>query len=358
MNKLKQTKELTFKELLLIVQDWIKYFLSKWYVLMITGIIGGGMGYFYANRKEPVYTATTTFVLEAGESGGGMGQMAGLAALAGVDVSGGSNSLFQGDNLFALYKSRTMLEQALLSSNPLDTNELLVNQYIRFNNINLKGSKKLNNTKVDFKKDPRLFDVSTLRMRDSLIGIFTHNIVKNNLKIDKVDKKASIIKVEINATNEDFAKSFNEVLVSTVNNFYVRTKTKKSLDNIAILQVKTDSVKAVMNGNIATAAVIIDATPNLNPTRQAKRIVPTQRSQFSAETNKAILGQLVQNLEMAKMSLMKEAPLIEKIDIPIYPLLSTNTSKTKMVVLGFIATIFLTLFGLLLIRIIKASLED
>ncbi|MBB2954341.1 lipopolysaccharide biosynthesis protein [Sphingobacterium sp. JUb56] len=343
MNELKQTKELTFKELLLIVQDWIKYLLSKWYILMISLIVGGLLGDFYAKRKEPIFTATTTFVLEAGESGSNLGQMAGLAALAGLDIPGGTNNLFQGDNLFALYKSRTMLKQAFLSLNPLDTTELLINQYIRFNKLDIKDKEGQSEGMIDFKLDPKTLDRPTLRRRDSLLTQVIQNIVKNNLVVDKVDKKSSIIKVEINSKNEDFSKSFNEVLVNTVNDFYIKTKTKKSLDNIAILQHKTDSVKSVMFGSISAGAVAIDVTPNLNPTRQAQRTVPMQRSQFTTETNKAILSQLVQNLEISKMKLMKEAPLIEKIDEPIYPLPVSKFAKIKGIIIGCVLLAFLTI---------------
>lgn len=336
-------KEMTLRELISLIKNWTRYFISKWYIFLIIGAIGGGVGYFYASSKEPVYIATTTFVLEAGEQAGGLGQMTGLAALAGLDISGGSNGLFQGDNLFALYKSRTMLERALLSVDPLDTTELLINQYIRFNKLDLQ---KKNQPTVDFKKDAVNLDRTTLRLRDSLLGVFTRKIAENNLTVDKVDKKASIIKVEVRSSNEGFSKSFNEALVNTVNDFYIRTKTKKSQDNIAILQHKTDSVRAVLNGSISSGAIVLDATPNLNPTRQAQRTIPIQRSQFSAETNRTILGQLVQNLELSKMNLMKESPLIEKIDEPIFPLEMNSTSKIKMAVIGFITAVFFTAVAL------------
>ncbi|MDR2275687.1 MAG: lipopolysaccharide biosynthesis protein [Sphingobacterium sp.] len=349
-------KEMTLVELISLIQNWIRYFLSKWYIFLIIGLIGGSIGYFYANSKEPVYTATTTFVLETGEQAGGLGQMTGLAALAGLDISGGNNGLFQGDNLFALYKSRAMLERVLLSPNPLDTTELLINQYIRFNKLDLEN-KKANQPAVDFKKDTKTLDPSTLRRRDSLLGVFTRKIVDNNLIVDKADKKASIIKVEVKSSNEGFSKSFNEVLVNTVNDFYIRTKTKKSQDNIAILQHKTDSVRAVLNGSISTGAIAIDVTPNLNPTRQAQRTIPIQRSQFSVETNRAILGQLVQNLELSKMNLMKESPLIEKIDEPIFPLERNSTSKMKMAIIGCIVTVLLTALVLGIQRFMRRLFE-
>ncbi|MEN5380458.1 lipopolysaccharide biosynthesis protein [Sphingobacterium kitahiroshimense] len=340
MNELNNPKEISLKELILKIQELYRYLFSKWYIIMLVGLLGGALGYFYAVRKEPLFTATTTFVLETGEKNGGMGEMAGLAALAGLDLSGGGNNLFQGDNLFALYKSRTMLEQALLSPNPSDPKELLINLYIRFNKIALKNEKVPNQAIIDFKQDPKLLDRTSLRQRDSLLSKFTQAIVNNNLTVEKADKKSTIIKVEIKSHNEDFSKSFNEVLVNAVNNFYINTKTKKSLNNIAILQHKTDSVRSVLNGSISAAAYAVDVTPNLNPTRQAQRIVPVQRSQVSSETNKAILSQLVQNLELSKMNLMKEAPLIEKVDQPIYPLPMSKFGKAKGIILGTILFTF------------------
>lgn len=358
MSENNPVKELTLKELIVIIQTWVKYLLSKWAIILIAGIFGGILGYFYSRTESPIYTAVTTFVLEDGESGNGLGQVAGLVALAGVDISGGSSSLFQGDNLFVLYKSRAMIEQALLSSTPLDTGELLINKYIEFNNLSGDDENGQRLSKIDFKKEAKTFDPQTLRFRDSILGEITESIVRNNLVIDKIDKKSSIIKVEIKAKNEEFAKSFNQVLVNTVNNFYVKTKTKKSLDNIEILQHKTDSVRAVMNGSINTAAAAFDATPNLNPTRQAQRTIPINRSQFSTETNKVILGQLVQNLEVSKLSLMKEAPLIQVIDVPISPLVKEEIRKSRYIAGGFFLLLFAAVAFLMIIRVYKNIMTE
>ncbi|MGY0038978.1 hypothetical protein [Pedobacter sp. NJ-S-72] len=114
------------------------------------------------------------------------------------------------------------------------------------------------------------------------MGTIVIDINRNYLSVIKPDKKLSIIKAEVRAKDEFFAKSFDEQIVKNVNDFYVLTKTKKSVDNIAIMQHKVDSVQRVLNGYIYTAAAVADATPNLNITRQVQRIVPIQRSQFGA----------------------------------------------------------------------------
>jgi uncharacterized protein involved in exopolysaccharide biosynthesis len=112
-----------------------------------------------------------------------------------------------------------------------------------------------------------------------------------------------------------------------------------------------------MNGAIYSAAAVADATPNLNPTRQRQRIAPVQRSQFSVETNKAILSTLIQNLEMAKVSLRKEAPLIQIIDSPIYPLDKQSFGKLKGIVVGAILFGFLSSLFLLIKKIFKEIIQ-
>lgn len=357
MSETNISKEISLKELILKIRDWCKYLLSKWYILFLATLIGGAVGFYYATTKQITFTATTTFVLESAEgAGGGVGQMAGLAALAGVDLGMSGGGIFQGDNLFELYKSRKMIEATLLLPSKSDSTLLLLDRYLALSNAKSAWKdKKPELLQIDFiKKSPK----ELVRDRDSILQKAVQDINKNNLIVGKVDKKSVIIKVDVKSADEVFSKEFNEALVNEVNQFYVQTKTKKSLDNIAILQDKTDSVRAVMNGNIATAAVVIDDTPNLNPTRQAQRLVPTQRSQFSAETNKAILGQLVQNLEMSKMALMKEAPLIQKVDEPVYPLQTIGKGVFKLTIFGSMIFLFISIFFLVSRRMLLELLKN
>ena len=342
--------EMSLKEFILKTQSWFVYLFSKWYIWIIAGLLGGVTGFLYAKYRTIEYTASTTFVLETGENtSGGLGQMAGLAALAGNDLGGSGGGIFQGDNLFELYKSRKMIEAVLLHQSSSDSNLTLMDRYISMEKLKDKWkAKKPELIQLDFSKKT---SANLQRDRDSILQAVVKDINKNNLNVGKLDKKSGLIKVDVKSTDELFSKEFNEVLVAQVNEFYIRTKTKKSMDNITILQRKTDSVRAVMNGNISTAATVVDATPNLNPTRLAQRLIPTQRSQFSAETNRAILGQLVQNLEMSKMALMKEAPLIEKVDEPVLPLSDDKIGKLKTAILGAILFGFVTVCGLILRKV-------
>jgi len=355
-NKLpEQGDEITLKEIIFKLKDWWQYLLSKWLIILSFGIVGATLGFAFSFFNKPVYFASTNFVLEDEKSGGGLSSLAGLASMAGVDLGNSGGSIFQGDNILELYKSKKMIKNTLFT--PVtdgNKSDLLINYYIEFNGL-----------RKNWEKNPDLkaikFEGSALskltRVQDSIIGIITNDINKNYLTVSKPDKKLTIIRAEVKAKNEFFAKNFNEQIVKNVNDFYVRTKIKKSLENVIILEQKADSVRSVMNGAIYSAAAVADATPNLNPTRQRQRIAPVQRSQFSVETNKAILSTLIQNLEMAKVSLRKEAPLIQIIDSPIYPLDKQSFGKLKGIVVGAILFGFLSSLFLLIKKIFKEIIQ-
>lgn len=329
--------EISLKELILRIKAWWGYLWSKKWIMIAAGVVGGLLGLGYSLTKKPIYTATTTFVLESGEKTGGLGSYAGVASVMGIDLGSGGGGIFQGDNIIELYKSRTMLEKTLMSTIDSISKQSLIERYLEVSGMRQvwKDKPELQNLQFERgKASNRMTDPKQQRLKDSIVSKIVDNLNNTALTVAKPDKKLSIIKVDLKSGDEVFSKRFNEELVNNVNEFYIQTKTKKSLDNVKILQHKTDSVRAIMNGAIYSAAVVSDATPNLNPTRQVQRAAPIQRAQFSAETNKAILGEMVKNLEMSKMSLQKETPLIQVIDSPTYPLQKEKLSKAKGIIIG------------------------
>lgn len=340
--------QISLKDVLIKFGEWYRFLLSRWMTILLFGVFGGILGFSYAYFKKPIYTATTTFVLESGDgnAGAGLGQYAGLASMVGIDLGGGGGGLFQGDNILELYQSRTMIEKTLLSTVLIkNKEELLINYYIEFNDLRKKWEKypELRDINFDLTNNTRPFS----RLQDSVIREAVKDIRIHYLIVGKTDKKLNIVTVEVQSNDEFFSKMFNDQIVKNVNDFYVQTKTKKALQNVSILQHKTDSVRSVMNGAIYNAAVVSDATPNLNPSRQVQRTAPMQRAQFSAETNKEVLGELVKNLEMSKLSLLKETPLIQVVDEPIFPLEKTKISKVLMTILGFSILMIISAVGIL-----------
>lgn len=349
-----QIQEISLKDLILKTGAWFKYLSTKKLFIIAACVLGVILGFVYSLLKKPVYTAVNSFVIEESGGGGaaaGLGQYAGIASMVGLDLGGGGG-IFQGDNLLELYKSRRMIQKALLSDVDINNKkELLINRYIAFNKLHNKW------------KEEGLGDVSFegnkpfTRLQDSLIGTIVFKINQDYLNVSKPDKKLSIINVKVTAKDELFAKLFNDEVVATVNEFYVQSKTKKSLENVTILQNQTDSVRNVLNGAIFSGAAVSDATPNLNPTRQILR-APIQRSQLNAEANKAMLAQLLQNLELSKISLRKETPLIQIIDNSVFPLDKVEIKSGKAMFIGGFLGVLLMVIALSLRRLFKSVLAE
>ena len=344
--------ELSLKELLQKAGEVYRFLLGKWKIILLSGCVGAVLGLAYALIKKPVYKAEYSFVLEDEKSGRLSGALS-LASQFGLDIGGaGGGGAFAGDNLLELMRSRSMVQQALLS--PITVNskkQSLFDYYIEVNKLRENWKNEPNLAKVSF--PPETIPTNFSRQQDSLLTEVHENLIENFLSVAKVDKKLSIIKVEVKSTDEIFAKYFAEALVAQVSRFYVDTKTQKSAKNVAILQHQADSVRQRLNQAIGGVAMANDANPNLNPAMQVLR-VPSQQRQVDVQANMAILTELVKNLELAKLALRRETPLIQVIDKPVLPLEVERLRKLNGILVGGISLGLISFICL----IIKKLLDD
>ena len=149
----------------------------------------------------------------------------------------------------------------------------------------------------------------------------------------------------VKTENELFSKLFCEQLLKETSDFYIETKSKKSRLNVDILQKQADSIRAELNGAITGVATASDNVYNLNPAYNIKK-TPGTRRQVDVQANTAILTQLVAQLELSKVSLRKETPLVQLIDRPILPLEKDKVGRLKSLALGGFLSGLLTVFYL------------
>ncbi len=337
------SEEPSLKIVIIKVQNWISYIKKHTVTILAMGLLGAVVGVTYAYLKKPEYTAKLSFALEDEKGGGGLGAYAALAGQFGIDLGGSGGGAFAGDNILELMKSRTMVEKTLLLPVKIDNKSItLAQHYINFNDFDEDW-----NNKVQFPVGANRQHFT--QEQDSLLGEFYKELIKRNLYVDKINKKLSIITVNVTTKNQQFSKYFAELLVKNVADFYIDTKTRKSTLNLAILQRQTDSVKRELNQALTGVASSLDVNPNPNPARLVLR-VPSQKRQVDVQANTAILTELVKNLEISKLSLRKETPLIQIIDVPIFPLEKTKMGLTKTGIIFSILFILASLCYLSFIR--------
>ena len=336
--------EISLKELIQKIQQWIAYLKTQWKLIIGIAALGGIIGFVYASFQKPTYLATTTFVLEEDKGGGGLGGAMGLASSFGLDLGGGGGGLFTSSNIIELMKSRLVVEKTLLNPVQVAGKEIsLADYYIQINELKEGWAKRPSLANISFSAnaDRTKFSLE----QDSILQTISAGLTKTNLVIAQKDKKVSIISLTVKTESELFSKLFCEQLLKETSDFYIETKSKKSRLNVAILQHQADSIRAELNGAITGVAAASDNVYNLNPAYNVKK-TPGTRRQVDVQANTAILTQLVAQLELSKVSLRKETPLVQLIDRPILPLEKEKVGRLKSLELGGFLAGFLTVLYL------------
>jgi uncharacterized protein involved in exopolysaccharide biosynthesis len=339
-----ENDEISLKELIQKIQEWIAYLKTQWKLIIGIAALGGIIGFVYASFQKPNYIATTTFVLEEDKGGGGLGGAMGLASSFGFDLGGGGGGLFTSSNIIELMKSRLVVEKTLLNPVQVAGKEIsLADYFIQINKLKEGWAKKpaLANINFPINADRTKFSLE----QDSILYGISSGLIKANLVIAQKDKKVSIISLTVKTGNELFSKLFCEQLLKETSDFYIETKSKKSRLNVDILQHQADSIRAELNSAITGVATASDNVYNLNPALNVKR-TPSTRRQVDVQANTAILTQLVAQLELSKVNLRKETPLVQLIDRPILPLEKDKVGRLKSLVLGGFLAGFLTMMYL------------
>jgi hypothetical protein len=347
--------EISLKELIIKIKEWGTFFKSKRKLIFIAGIIGANIGLTIALFEKPTYKAVLTFAMEEDKGSGGAGLTGalGLASSFGIDLGGaGGGGAFVASNLAELMKSRLLVEKVLLEPIVISGKTItLAEYYIQINEL-----------REDWEKTPTLKNIQflpnvdrstfTLQQDSILQKIHKSLIDKEHLSIMQKDKKVTILSIEVTSENELFSKIFCESIAKETSDFYIETKSKKSKINVTVLQRQTDSVRNALNGAITGVANETDNVYNLNPAFNIKG-APSKKKQIDVQANTAILTNLVVQLELAKITLRKETPLIQIIDRPILPLQKEKFGKLKSIALGAILAVFLYILYLVFGRLYR-----
>jgi hypothetical protein len=341
------------KELVIKIKEWVEFFKSKWKIIILVGTLGGVVGLKIAFDDKPTYKAVLTFAMEEDKGGGGLRGAVGVASTFGIDLGGaGGGGAFAASNLAELMKSRLLVEKVLLEPIIINGKTIsLAEYYIQINDLREGWEKKPSLKNIQFLPN---VDRSTFTLQqDSILQkIHTSLIEKENLSIMQKDKKVTILSIEVTSENELFSKIFCESIAKETSDFYIETKSKKSKINVSVLQRQTDSVRNALNGAITGVANETDNVYNLNPAFNIKG-APSKKKQIDVQANTAILTNLVVQLELAKITLRKETPLIQLIDRPILPLQKEKFGKLKSIYLGGFLSGFLFILYLIFGRLYK-----
>ena len=305
-------------------------------LMLSTALLAMVYGFF----QSPKYEATTTFVLEEKSASGG--GLAGLASQFGFDMnslSGAGAGLFSGDNILDIVKSRVIVEKVLLSKvDSTSKSVTLADLYLDFTGLGKKLIKK--GTAVNFYQIEN--GKGTSPLQDSVLFAIYDKITKNNITVDRVNKKGSIFKITTITDNAIFSKTMTDRLLFETTKYYVNIKTNSASENVQRLQRRADSLSAILNAKSYNAAAYQILDPNV---AYKSMSVPGELSQRDKTIVYSIYAEVIKNLEMGRMSLVSQTPIIQLLDQPKYPLIDQRKSILFLMVVGAMIGLFIGLMA-------------
>lgn len=359
-------QEIKLSDILEQVKLFLQFCLknSKLFFIIIFSTCLVSFAYWYALNSN--FKASTTFIVEESSSKGG--GLSGIASQFGVDlgsVMGGSgSSLFSGDNIFEIIKSRKIIEKVLLSKTEEMGNSHPITMADFYMSITGLG-KTLENSNINKKTlnfanlNP---DESHSIVQDSVLNIIYNKLILENIFVEKQNKKSTLITISVNSSNQLFSKLFSERLLKETSELYIDIKVGNLSKSVSKIQRKADSLESVLQ-------IISNKSTKLNLPIQEKLLnentgitlqkenslssfsynnaAPIEQNQRSRTVAFTLYGEVVKNLETLKISLLNQTPIIQTLDLPRLPLKDTKTSVLIIMIVGFFSGIIVTTILLL-----------
>ena len=341
-------EEIQLKEIFLKIGELKKevYSYSFQIICLIILIVSISAGASYI--KDAKYKSELTFVVEDKQQSSPLSSMTGLASQFGLDMFSNSNSTFSQKNIMELLKSRGVISKALMQTAYINNkHDLFIHHYLTIYNL-----------KEDWNNDNQLknlnFNDKLTVTHDSITALIWDNIIENDLFVNIKNDETDIIYLSFYCKNELFAKLFSESLIYEMSRMYISYQTKQSSNTIDFLQNRADSVFLELQDSEQEFARIKDIN---------QRIIKAsgRLKEFQIMRNVEVLNtmylELVKNLEISKMTLLNQTPIIQVIDKPILPLENTKMSIALVMMISFILTLIVSILYIVLRKLVNDSLN-
>jgi len=316
-----------------LVSHYLQHIRKRLGLVLAIIALGIALAFIWSWRSHPAYEAKCSFVLE--EKSGGGGGIAGIASQFGFDLGslgGGSGNFFSGDNINDIIGSSTVMDEVLLSK--VDSATTLADVYLDASGMRSAygWKEKLNN--FSFAKPITSAEAS--HVRDTALLVIREKIRENSLLIDRTSKKGSIFSVQVKSPDPKFAKLFTERLVSVTSNMYIDIKTRNLTGNIAKLEKRADSLRQLFGSKSRQSyeQQILDANEAFK-----LNLANTEISQRDKSVIFEIYAEVMKNLEVSRMLLINQTPVIQVLDSPKDPLVDVRMPLTKLLAIAFVLSV-------------------
>jgi hypothetical protein len=332
-----EKKTIVLGDVIESIKRFLSYLRSQAILIALCAAVGLVLPLIYRALQKPAYAASTTFILEEKSANGG--GLAGLASQVGLDLGslGSGSSLFTGDNILDIIKSRVIIEKVLMTPISGNSGKTLADLYLEFSGL---GERLPAPVSFAILSDSVVAPAHSV-YQDSVLYVMYEQIAKKNVSVDRLNKKGSIFKIVTVSQNQVFSKNFAERLLKETTTYYVNVKTSTAAANVKRLQARGDSLLRVLNAKSYNAASFQILDPNVAFKSMS---VPAEVSSRDKSIVFSIYAEVTKNLEMSRIALVSQTPVIQLLDVPKFPLMDDRKSYLFLGFAGLLAGLLVGFF--------------
>ena len=298
--------------------------------------------------QDSQYKAELSFVVEDKQQSAPLSSMSGLASQFGFDLFSSSNSTFSQKNIMELIKSRGVVSKTLMQKSLINRkSDFFISHYLSIYNLDKNWENHEDLKELSFNNQLSV-------IHDSVITLIWEDIIENDLDVELKNDETDIIYLSFICPNEQFAKLFSESLISEMSKMYISHQTKQSSNTIRFLQNRADSVFFELEKAEEDFARVKDINQRII---KASGRLKELRLMRNVEVLNTMYLELVKNLEVSKLTLLNQTPIIQVIDKPILPLKDTKISMGLTVIISFLLALFISVSYVFLRKLVRDSLD-
>jgi hypothetical protein len=308
--------------------------LLKWKLLLITGFLGGIIGFGYAYFQKTIYKAQFSFLLNENDGSPAL-NISSFASSAGIGIGGSGN--VNDDKLMFISFSRNLLGKTLLQSADINGKKTsLANHYIEIyellnsfkSDTSLKDFVSFKNTEINklTYKENKVLDILVSKIVES-----KQLLIESKKKIGIVNQSSGIVIMEFSSINENLSLHFINQLYENISVYYTNKTISKQLRTFNIIKNRADSIKSILYSLESYGAQEIDK--NLRLVRMQGK-VNLERTKRDIEMLSLMYAEVIKNQEIAKFSLDNQTPFFQIVDSPTLPLYKKKMPKLINAIFG------------------------
>ena len=336
--KIKDSKDLTLKELILKLKEFLFEILNNWKLILLI-MIPIISFYMYRTFNIPnTYTGKLTFMINDSESDA-------LGALGGLVTSFGLGKSNQGEynleKMQSLLKSRQIIQKGLFRKVEIEgKTDFFANHIIKYHDVHEDWRKIDSLNAFYFKYD----DFTQFSKWDNKALKYIKLLVVGSESVDgmlnsSLNENTGIITLSMESEEEYLAIDFLNVLFDELSEYYIEKTIEKQKITLQLTEFKRDSLRASMD-------ILQSKLLNIKDTHRGISLKKNTAEELKLERDYKVgmiaYGEAVKNYELADFILKSKTPFIQPIDRPLAPLRPNKTVIVyiiRLIISGFLSFI-------------------